>query len=117
MNQIIPPDYKKEDIQKFVKNYPLDEKNTGLGTLFIVEYFNKNIKEASTYFVVINMQTKEVLLHEKIISKPVGNGVRNYWGGAIFNAIQKIKKEEVCSLVRTICKSTKITTLILPFLV
>jgi len=87
------PDFKKEDIQNFVNNYPIDKNNSGIGTLFIVEYFNKNIKEASIYFAVINIQTKDVLFQEKIISKPAGTGVRNYWGGAIFDAIEKIKND------------------------
>ncbi|HKR06835.1 MAG TPA: hypothetical protein VJY62_19525 [Bacteroidia bacterium] len=87
-----PPGYKQEDIAKFVKEYQLKEK-TGIGVAFVVESFNKGGELAIVHFVAINNATKDILIYERIEGKPQGFGIRNYWAGAIFSVIKKIKSD------------------------
>lgn len=85
------PNYTMNDLKKFVSAYPLEGKS-GIGIAFIVESFNKGTEQAIIYFVAISMSTKEVLIYEKINAHPGGFGIRNYWGGAIFDVIKQINK-------------------------
>jgi len=84
------PQYTKEDIEGFVKEFDLNEKE-GIGVLFLAECLNKIKTEAYFHFVAINMNTKEVLLHERLRGVPSGFGLRNYWAGAIYRIIKDIK--------------------------
>ena len=85
-----PPDYTREDIVKFVNSYKLEGK-TGLGVVFVNECLNKAREEAIFHVVVLNMETKEILIYERIKGKPQGFGLRNYWAGAIYNTIKQIR--------------------------
>lgn len=83
------PDYTEEDIVSFVKSYQLDD-TEGIGVVFIAEALNKRKTLAIYHFVAFNMSTKEVLIQERIESKPSGFGLRNYWGGSIYRTIKTI---------------------------
>ncbi len=85
------PDYKKEDIAKFVSDYDLSGKS-GIGIVFVVESFNKNTEQSIIHFAAINLATKELLVHEKLYSKPRGFGLKNYWLGSIYDAMNQIEK-------------------------
>lgn len=84
------PNYTKEDITKFVSEYQLPER-TGYGVVMIAETLNKNQKEAYFHFVLLNMQTREILIHERLRSEPSGFGLKNYWAGAIYDCIKLIR--------------------------
>jgi|JI8StandDraft_1071087.scaffolds.fasta_scaffold95480_2 hypothetical protein len=85
------PNYTKEEILKHVKTFNLPT-NKGLGVFFLIESFNKDITKAFVDFVVINMETKEIVLLKKLEVNPRGSGLRNYWAGAIFEAFKTIEK-------------------------
>lgn len=88
-----PPRYKQEDIMKFVNAYALNGKK-GIGIAFIAESFNKGAEEAIFHFIAINMSTKEILIYEKVTGRPAGIGLKNYWAGAIYDAMEDIKKKK-----------------------
>lgn len=83
------PNYTIDDVRKFVDQYPIENKS-GYGVLMIAESLNKYAKEAYFHFVLLNMNTKEILIHERIRSEPTGFGLRNYWAGAIYRAMNRI---------------------------
>lgn len=83
------PDYTEEDIISFVKSYK-PEDTEGIGVVFIAEALNKRKAMAIYHFVAFNMSTKEVLIQDRIESKPSGFGLRNYWGGSIHRTIKAI---------------------------
>lgn len=87
-----PPAYTSDDIKNFVKSYSVEDKK-GIGIVFIAECLNKGLDEAFYHVVFISMPSKEVLLSEKILGKPAGVGLRNFWAGSVFNVIKKIKTE------------------------
>ncbi len=69
------------------------EKKEGIGVVFIVESFNKSKEEAVFYVTLFDIKTKNILVSEKIIAKPMGIGLRNFWAGAVKHAIKQIDKE------------------------
>lgn len=86
-----PPNYTAEQIQGFVSSYDLEGKS-GIGMVLINEYMSKHTDDAVYHFVLLDLATKNVLLHEKISSTPRGFGIRNYWGGSIYHLIQDVEK-------------------------
>lgn len=85
------PNYSKEDIIKIVKNYKVKEKE-GIGIVFITEYLNKNLEEACYHFVAFNKENNKILVQKRIIGKPRGIGLRNYWAGSIYDVIKQINQ-------------------------
>lgn len=85
------------DAQKSIKNAVAKlsggEKKSGIGVTFVVESFNKTSDEATVYVVVFDIKTKAILITEKIIGKPTGIGLRNFWAGAMKQVIKQIQKE------------------------
>lgn len=69
------------------------EKADGIGVTFIVESFNKTTDEASIYVAVFDIKTKNILILEKMIGKPMGIGLRNFWAGAVKHIIKQITTE------------------------
>ncbi|SKC51342.1 hypothetical protein [Ohtaekwangia koreensis] len=67
---------------------------SGIGLMFNIESFSKLNEEASIWVTFINIDTKEVLFSERVTAEPRGFGMRNFWGGALFVAIERIKKKE-----------------------
>lgn len=86
-----PKTYSKDDIKSFVRKYPLSSKR-GIGVVLVTESLNKEEKLAFYHFVVLDMRTKKVLFQERLVGKPGGFGLRNYWAGSINNVIKDITK-------------------------
>lgn len=86
--------YKFDDSQKTVKDIVAKlkggEKTEGIGVTFIVESFNKSLDEAVFYVTVFDIKTKNVLITERMVGKPVGIGLRNFWAGAVKHVIKQI---------------------------
>ena len=69
------------------------EGKKGVGVFFLAESLNKNTREGCFHFIAMDMKTKELLIHERLLGKPKGFGLRNYWAGSIYSVIKKIKKK------------------------
>lgn len=86
--------YTFKDAQKTVKDVISKlkggEKTEGIGVTFVVESFNKSMDEAVFYVTVFDIKTKNVLIMERMVGKPVGIGLRNFWAGAVKNVIKQI---------------------------
>ncbi|MFO0415517.1 MAG: hypothetical protein ACK50E_07665 [Bacteroidota bacterium] len=87
------PDYKKEDIQKFIKSYDFDEKQ-GIGLMFVAESMNKYREMGKYHFVAINLSNKEILLHDVFEGKAGGFGLRNYWARSFYEVILQIRDQQ-----------------------
>lgn len=66
------------------------EKTEGIGVTFIVESFNKSMDEAVVYVAVFDIKTKNILILERMVGKPMGIGLRNFWAGAMKHVIKQI---------------------------
>ncbi len=84
---------KASDIQGIVSKYDFKGLQ-GIGLMFNVESFNKPSEQAIVWVTFINMDTKEVLITEKMMQAPMGFGIRNYWAGAIYKIIKDINKSD-----------------------
>src|SRR5690349_13770723 len=63
----------------------------GLEMIFNIESYSKINVEGSMWVTFIDMDTKEVLFTERLFAPPGGFGLRNYWAGAMFGVLEKIK--------------------------
>ena len=86
----ITPYYTPQEIQKFVSAYPIENK-AGIGLVFITESMNKTTTEAYYHVVFFKMDTKEILLQERLKGTAGGSGTRNYWAGSYYNVMEYIK--------------------------
>jgi len=87
------PEYTKEDIQGFVRNYKFNT-SEGLGVFMVAESLNKNRVLATYHFIVIDLKNNEILLHEKMSAAPGGFGIRNYWARSFYNVMLNIRDNE-----------------------
>jgi hypothetical protein len=86
---------KESDITSVVKSLDI-EKKSGIGLLFVMEGMKKVDKkgEASIWVVLLDMQSKKVLMTERIVSKASGIGFRNYWASTIKETLDEIEKKK-----------------------
>ena len=90
MIDVSDPNYTEADIRSWVANYPYDVQE-GLGILFIAESLNKLRDYGKYHVVVINLATKEVLLHEVLKGRSGGIGLRNYWARSYCEVMNEIR--------------------------
>ncbi|MES2566332.1 MAG: hypothetical protein V4565_05665 [Bacteroidota bacterium] len=77
-------------VQEIVSQLSEGDKAEGIGMIFIVESFNKSNDEASVYATLFDIKTKTILATDRIVGKPKGIGLRNFWAGAIKHIIKQI---------------------------
>lgn len=79
------------DIEKLVNNFNYGT-HKGYGILLVMEGMDKTKKMATIWFTLINMDSKTVLVTERVNGKlGSGFGFRNYWSSAIKNAISDVE--------------------------
>lgn len=83
----------REKVGDIVSQYNY-KTNTGIGMMFNIESFSKLNGEASMWVTFIDMKSRRVLFTERMTAAPKGFGMRNYWAGAIYGVIERIKKKE-----------------------
>lgn len=87
-----PVEYKREDIEKFVKRYKSSTKNA-IGVALVAETLNKRELEAYYHFVAIDLSNNKILVYDRLKGKPAGIGLRNYWANTIYDVIKEIKSD------------------------
>ena len=60
--------------------------------LFIVESFDEHTKLGTVWVVIVQSNTRRVVLCEKFMKTPSGFGLRNYWGRVFYNLFFDIQK-------------------------
>jgi hypothetical protein len=84
---------KLSDVDEVVAQYDFTGLQ-GIGLMFIVESFSKLDNKASVWVTFIDLQSKEVLLTEKLMGVPGGFGIRNFWANACFDILEKMQKKD-----------------------
>lgn len=84
---------KPSDIGRIISGYSFDGLD-GIGLMFNVESFSKMDASASVWVTFVNLDTKEVLFTQRMLGKPGGFGLRNFWGRSIYEIIGDIRKKE-----------------------
>lgn len=77
---------KEEQLTQVVRGYDIKEAK-GVGLVIIPEYLEKSTKETSSYYVFFDINSREILIKQKVVSKEVdGYGLTEYWGnGLVYN--------------------------------
>jgi hypothetical protein len=88
----VTPYYTPTEIQHFISTYPIEGK-TGIGLVFITESMNKISDEAIYHVVFFNIQTKEILLQERLKGASGGIGLRNYWANSYAKVMGYIRED------------------------
>jgi len=85
----------ESDIKSVVNALNIEKRN-GIGVLFVIEGMKKVDKkgEAALWVVLIDMQSKKVLMTERFEEKATGIGFRNYWASPIKATLDEIKKKK-----------------------
>ncbi len=79
-------------VQQIIGDYELGNEEHGLGIVFIVESFSKTSEIANYFVTFFDIDSKRVLLTERLDGKAGGFGVRNYWAktySSVFKAVPK----------------------------
>jgi hypothetical protein len=84
---------KPADIDKLVKSYDFSGKK-GIGLLFVMDGMSKGEQAANVYVTLVDMNSKKVLLTEKMEGKAGGFGFRNYWVRTIYEVLKEIKNDK-----------------------
>ncbi len=79
----------KEELTDLIKSYHLDY-DSGIGIVIIAEYLDKSYKEASYVLEIFNIATREKLIEERFVTRPMGFGVRNYWAGSLYYIFKEV---------------------------
>jgi hypothetical protein len=82
-----------ENVQQILYSYDFGDR-TGIGLMIVVESFDKLSVQGSMFFTFFDLATREILICERMIGKPGGFGLRNYWAGAIYSNLKSIQKVE-----------------------
>ncbi len=81
----------RENIDAIVKTYA--GKTSGLGLLFVVEAFNKEINKGSFWVTFFDASSGEILKTKLMQGKSGGFGLRNYWASSILRVMKDAKKK------------------------
>lgn len=80
-------------VQEVIGAYDFDGDETGLGIAFIVESFSKKSEMGNFFVTFFDIETKRVLLTERMSGKAGGFGVRNYWAKTYYNVLKEMPKQ------------------------
>jgi hypothetical protein len=83
---------KQEDITTIIRSYDF-EGLTGLGLMFNVESLSELHHQAAIWATFIDLSSKEIIVTERFISGPGGNGMRNYWGRSFLETMEKLERQ------------------------
>lgn len=81
----------KQQIEQKIQSYNLEAKNS-LGFVIIVQNLNKAKLQGEYYFVFFDTKTRKIASSMLLSAAPKGFGLRNYWAGSIYSALNKYRK-------------------------
>ncbi len=81
-------------VQEMIGEYEISGDETGLGIVFIVESFSKTAVAGNYYVTLFDIDSKRVLLTERMQGKPGGIGTRNFWAKSYLNVMNSIYKKQ-----------------------
>ena len=82
-----------ESVQQILYSYDFGD-HAGIGLIIVVESFDKLSVKSSMYFTFFDLNSREILFSEKMVAKPGGFGLRNFWASTIYVNLKSIEKKE-----------------------
>lgn len=80
-------------IQDIVNSYFIDEDMTGIGLILIAESYSKPNVKGSYYVTFFDIASRKVISTERLLGKPSGFGLRNYWAGSYYSVLKTTGKK------------------------
>ncbi|MBQ2413847.1 MAG: hypothetical protein II315_02870 [Rikenellaceae bacterium] len=77
-----------EQIETIVSAYP---EGTGFGAMIIAEELNATTSQARLNIVIFDRATHDVIFQRAAYAEAKGEGLRNYWGNAVYMLLKKWK--------------------------
>jgi len=81
----------KDSISNIIKNYPIKENAAGIGMIYIVDNFFKRSEEVTVWLAFFDMQTKKVLLTERMIGIAEGFSFKLHWSKPFYLYLSDLK--------------------------
>jgi hypothetical protein len=79
------------DIESLVKGFDFGDKK-GVGLLFVAEAFSKSEKATAFWVTLVDMQSRRVIMTERMQGKAGGFGLRNTIATSLKNILEEIQK-------------------------
>ncbi|HCW09197.1 MAG TPA: hypothetical protein DGG95_17710 [Cytophagales bacterium] len=79
----------EQDIDAIVRDYDYGDLK-GVGLIFNVETLSKFNEEAFVWITFIDIEHKQIIFTERMMGKPAGFGLRNYWAGALYKIMKSV---------------------------
>jgi hypothetical protein len=80
----------KSDIQEIISSYDFGN-HSGIGLIFNVEAFSKLEERGAMWVTFVNLESKDVILTERMEGKPGGLNLRNFWAGSIHSVMEEMR--------------------------
>lgn len=82
-----------ESVQQILYSYDFGDRS-GIGLMIVVESFDKLSAKGSMYFTFFDLASREILVCEKMVEKPGGFGLRNFWAATVYGSLKSLEKKE-----------------------
>lgn len=94
MNEYKPVSLSKEDVCEIIGELDCNSEEDEIGLIFIMESFNGQSAFSSMYITFFDINTKKILVAEKMTGRAGGTGIRNYWANSIYNIFVQLYEEK-----------------------
>ncbi len=84
----------EKKVQEMINAYNFKDDQHGLGIVFIVESYSKPAVTGNYFVTLFDIDSKKVLLTERMSGKAGGFGIRNYWAATYYNVLKQIEKKQ-----------------------
>jgi len=81
----------KDSINNIIKNYPMQEDAAGIGMIYIVDNFFKRGEEVTICLSFFDMQTKQVLIAERMVGIAEGFSFKLHWSRPFYQYLNDLK--------------------------
>lgn len=79
-----------KEIEKLVKRIK-KEGNSKYGAVIVTGLLNKIANQGTFTYVVFEQKTNKIILKQEISGKARGFGLRNFWAGALYATMKKVR--------------------------
>ncbi len=80
-------------VQEIISSYDIPEGLSGTGLVLIAESYSKPNEQGAYYVAFFDIATKKVFATERMLAKPGGFGLRNYWAKTYYTVLKEVGKK------------------------
>jgi len=85
--------FNRDSIRTYMENYQIGEEMAGIGLVLFTESLDKTDESFTCWITAINLDTREILLTEKMEGLASGIGFRNHWANAVNDILREVRFE------------------------